>query len=46
MYDRLSARRNLSIFARLYEVERVDAQVEKLSLIHIFTQRRKERQEE
>jgi ABC-2 type transport system ATP-binding protein len=29
MYDRLSARRNLEIFARLYEVEQVGAQVEK-----------------
>jgi ABC-2 type transport system ATP-binding protein len=29
MYDRLSARRNLTIFARLYEVEDAEAQVEK-----------------
>ncbi|MFO7664230.1 MAG: ABC transporter ATP-binding protein [Chloroflexota bacterium] len=29
MYERLSAKRNLSIFARLYEVENVDYQVEK-----------------
>ncbi len=29
MYDRLSAHRNLAIFAKLYEVEKVDYQVEK-----------------
>jgi ABC-2 type transport system ATP-binding protein len=29
MYERLTAKRNLSIFARLYEVENVDYQVEK-----------------
>ena len=29
LYDRLSARRNLAIFARLYEVEAVERQVEK-----------------
>ena len=40
MYDRLSARRNLSIFARLYEVERVDAQVEKyLKLLGLWERR-------
>ncbi len=40
MYDRLSARRNLAIFARLYEVERVDAQVEKyLKLLGLWERR-------
>jgi ABC-2 type transport system ATP-binding protein len=40
MYDRLSAHRNLSIFARLYEVERVDYQVEKyLKLLGLWERR-------
>ncbi len=40
MYDRLSARRNLEIFARLYEVEQVDRQVEKyLKLLGLWERR-------
>lgn len=40
LYDRLSARRNLEIFARLYEVERVDFQVEKyLRLLGLWERR-------
>ena len=40
MYDRLSARRNLTIFARLYEVEAVDRQVEKyLRLLGLWDRR-------
>jgi ABC-2 type transport system ATP-binding protein len=40
MYDRLSARRNLAIFARLYEVEKVDYQVEKyLKLLGLWERR-------
>ncbi|MCA9866467.1 MAG: ABC transporter ATP-binding protein [Anaerolineae bacterium] len=40
MYDRLSAYRNLSIFARLYEVEQVDYQVEKyLKLLGLWERR-------
>ena len=40
MYDRLSARRNLTIFARLYEVEEVDRQVEKyLRLLGLWERR-------
>lgn len=40
MYDRLSARRNLTIFARLYEVEKVDYQVEKyLKLLGLWERR-------
>jgi len=40
MYDRLSARRNLSIFARLYEVEAVERQVEKyLRLLGLWERR-------
>ncbi len=40
MYDRLSARRNLTIFARLYEVEAVDRQVEKyLRLLGLWERR-------
>lgn len=40
MYDRLSAYRNLSIFARLYEVEKVDYQVEKyLKLLGLWERR-------
>ncbi len=40
MYDRLSARRNLEIFARLYEVEKVDYQVEKyLKLLGLWERR-------
>ncbi len=40
MYDRLSARRNLEIFARLYEVEQVDRQVEKyLRLLGLWERR-------
>jgi ABC-2 type transport system ATP-binding protein len=40
MYDRLSAYRNLAIFARLYEVERVDYQVEKyLRLLGLWERR-------
>lgn len=40
MYDRLSAHRNLSIFARLYEVEKVDYQVEKyLKLLGLWERR-------
>lgn len=40
MYDRLSAQRNLAIFARLYEVEKVDEQVEKyLKLLGLWERR-------
>ncbi len=40
MYDRLSARRNLTIFAKLYEVEHVDYQVEKyLKLLGLWERR-------
>lgn len=40
MYDRLSAWRNLEIFARLYEVENVPAQVEKyLRLLGLWDRR-------
>lgn len=40
MYDRLSAHRNLSIFARLYEVEKVDYQIEKyLKLLGLWERR-------
>jgi len=40
MYDRLTAYRNLSIFARLYEVEKVDYQVEKyLKLLGLWERR-------
>lgn len=40
MYDRLTARRNLAIFARLYEVEKVDYQVEKyLKLLGLWERR-------
>jgi ABC-2 type transport system ATP-binding protein len=40
MYDRLSAHRNLAIFARLYEVEKVDVQVEKyLKLLGLWERR-------
>jgi len=40
MYDRLSARRNLSIFARLYEVKDVPGQVEKyLRLLGLWERR-------
>ncbi len=40
MYDRLSARRNLTIFARLYEVAEVDRQVEKyLRLLGLWERR-------
>lgn len=40
MYDRLSAYRNLEIFARLYEVEQVDRQVEKyLKLLGLWERR-------
>lgn len=40
MYDRLSAYRNLAIFARLYEVEKVDYQVEKyLKLLGLWERR-------
>ncbi len=40
MYDRLSARRNLAIFARLYGVEAVDQQVEKyLRLLGLWERR-------
>ncbi len=40
MYDRLSARRNLAIFARLYEVDKVDFQVEKyLKLLGLWDRR-------
>lgn len=40
MYDRLSAWRNLSIFAKLYEVEKVDYQVEKyLKLLGLWERR-------
>lgn len=40
MYDRLSARRNLTIFAQLYEVEQVDQQVEKyLRLLGLWERR-------
>ena len=40
MYERLSARRNLSIFANLYEVEKVDYQVEKyLRLLGLWERR-------
>ena len=40
MYDRLSAHRNLAIFARLYEVENVDRQVEKyLKLLGLWERR-------
>lgn len=40
MYDRLSARRNLAIFAKLYEVEKVDYQVEKyLKLLGLWDRR-------
>ena len=40
MYDRLSARRNLAIFAKLYEVEAVDRQVEKyLRLLGLWERR-------
>lgn len=40
MYERLSAKRNLSIFANLYEVENVDYQVEKyLRLLGLWERR-------
>ena len=40
MYERLSARRNLTIFARLYEVAEVDRQVEKyLRLLDLWERR-------
>jgi ABC-2 type transport system ATP-binding protein len=40
MYERLSAHRNLSIFARLYEVENVERQVEKyLRLLGLWERR-------
>jgi ABC-2 type transport system ATP-binding protein len=40
MYERLSAWRNLAIFARLYEVEQVDRQVEKyLRLLGLWERR-------
>ncbi len=40
MYDRLSAYRNLAIFAKLYEVEKVDYQVEKyLKLLGLWERR-------
>ena len=40
MYDRLSAYRNLAIFARLYEVEKVDYQVEKyLKMLGLWERR-------
>ena len=40
MYDRLTAWRNLEIYARLYEVERVDYQVEKyLRLLGLWERR-------
>ncbi len=39
-YDRLSAWQNLTIYARLYEVERVDAQVEKyLRMLDLWERR-------
>lgn len=40
MYERLSARRNLAVFARLYEVKQVDRQVEKyLRLLGLWERR-------
>lgn len=40
MYDRLSAQRNLSIYAELYEVEQVDRQVEKyLKMLGLWERR-------
>lgn len=40
MYDRLSAWRNLTIYARLYEVEQVDKQVEKyLKMLDLWDRR-------
>ncbi len=40
MYDRLTARRNLAIFAKLYEVENVDYQVEKyLKMLGLWERR-------
>lgn len=40
MYDRLTAHRNLAIFAKLYEVENVDYQVEKyLKLLGLWERR-------
>lgn len=40
MYERLTARRNLTIFARLYEVEKVDYQVEKyLKMLGLWERR-------
>ena len=40
LYERLSARKNLQVFARLYEVEKVDTQVEKyLRLLGLWERR-------